>query len=72
VNPVRRGACPGLADPMLTGDGLLARLILSTPMAVDHLCTEQQQLTIARERGADMVSRLGARRVVESIGGIPA
>ncbi len=27
----RRGACPGLSDPMLTGDGLLARLYLDYP-----------------------------------------
>ena len=25
--PQRRGACPGLSDPMPTGDGLLARLV---------------------------------------------
>lgn len=30
-----RGACPSLAAPMETGDGLLARLALNAPMALD-------------------------------------
>jgi precorrin-3B synthase len=30
-----RGACPSLAAPMETGDGLLARLVLNAPIALD-------------------------------------
>ncbi|MBV8753685.1 MAG: precorrin-3B synthase [Hyphomicrobiales bacterium] len=32
---VRRGTCPGLADPMPTGDGLLARLAVARPIPLD-------------------------------------
>lgn len=32
---VRRGACPGVSHPMLTGDGLLARLLPSAPMPLN-------------------------------------
>src|ERR1700722_8520712 len=35
MNPLSRGACPGISDPMPTGDGLLARLMPSAPMAID-------------------------------------
>jgi precorrin-3B synthase len=41
----RRGACPGLADPMPTGDGLLARLAVTRPLGFDEfaaLCTAAQ------------------------------
>jgi precorrin-3B synthase len=31
----RRGACPGLADPMPTGDGLLARLAVTRALSLD-------------------------------------
>lgn len=31
----RRGTCPGIDDPMPTGDGLLARLIPSAPIPMD-------------------------------------
>ena len=34
---VRRGTCPGLADPMLTGDGLLARLSVARSIRLDAL-----------------------------------
>ena len=34
MNPLRRGACPGIANPMVTGDGLLARLPPSGPLPV--------------------------------------
>ena len=37
----RRGACPALSDPMLTGDGLLARVALAdaiTPLQLEALC----------------------------------
>jgi precorrin-3B synthase len=39
---LRRGICPGLADPLPTGDGLLARLAVARPMPLDAfaaLCT---------------------------------
>jgi precorrin-3B synthase len=45
VNPRRRGACPGVADPMPTGDGLLARLMPPAPMSLDAflaLCDASQ------------------------------
>jgi precorrin-3B synthase len=32
---LRRGTCPGLADPMPTGDGLLARLAVTRPIPLD-------------------------------------
>ena len=33
-----RGACPSVAAPMQTGDGLLARIISNEPIAIDDLC----------------------------------
>ncbi len=35
--PLRRGACPGLSDPMPTGDGLLARLMPSGTVSLEAL-----------------------------------
>src|SRR5258708_36437107 len=35
VNPLRRGACPSIAEPMSTGDGLLMRLVPSAPIPLD-------------------------------------
>jgi precorrin-3B synthase len=35
VNPLTRGACPGISEPMPTGDGLLARLMPAHPMTID-------------------------------------
>jgi precorrin-3B synthase len=32
----RRGVCPGLADPMPTGDGLLARLAVTRALSLDE------------------------------------
>jgi precorrin-3B synthase len=37
VNPLIRGACPGLSEPMPTGDGLLARLMPSAPIPIDSI-----------------------------------
>jgi precorrin-3B synthase len=34
---IRRGTCPGLADPMPTGDGLLARLAVAHAIPLDAL-----------------------------------
>ena len=42
---VRRGTCPGLADPLPTGDGLLARLALARAIPLDvfaALCAAAQ------------------------------
>ena len=43
--PLTRGACPGISQPMPTGDGLLARLMPSAPIpldAFDALCDAGQ------------------------------
>jgi len=37
VISLRRGTCPGILEPMPTGDGLLARLLPSAPLPVDTL-----------------------------------
>jgi precorrin-3B synthase len=37
MNPLRRGACPGISQPLPTGDGLLARLMPSAPIPLDAL-----------------------------------
>jgi precorrin-3B synthase len=34
-----RGACPTVAAPMQTGDGLLARIISNEPLAIEKLCS---------------------------------
>ena len=47
MNPLRRGACPGISQPMPTGDGLLARLMPSAPIPLDALvalCDASQAL----------------------------
>ena len=31
-----RGACPGLSEPMQTGDGLLARIVTAGPIPLDQ------------------------------------
>ena len=38
---LRRGICPGLADPLPTGDGLLARLAVTRPIPLDSLAAPQ-------------------------------
>ena len=35
MNSHRRGTCPGILDPMPTGDGLLARLLPTGPVSMD-------------------------------------
>jgi len=35
MNELRRGACPGISAPMVTGDGLLVRLRPSVPISLD-------------------------------------
>jgi precorrin-3B synthase len=37
VNSLRRGTCPGILEPMPTGDGLLARLLPTAPLPVDTM-----------------------------------
>jgi precorrin-3B synthase len=37
VNSLRRGTCPGILEPMPTGDGLLARLLPTAPFPVDTM-----------------------------------
>src|SRR5580692_11817352 len=46
ASPQRRGACPGLSAPMVTGDGLLVRLLPIGTIALDAfdaLCTAARQ-----------------------------
>ncbi|RWX74508.1 precorrin-3B synthase [Neorhizobium lilium] len=41
VEGMRRGACPALSEPMMTGDGLLARIALTdavTPLQLAEIC----------------------------------
>lgn len=39
TNTAARGACPRLARPMETGDGLLARIVPTAPMRIDNFGT---------------------------------
>ncbi|NNM62103.1 MAG: precorrin-3B synthase [Steroidobacteraceae bacterium] len=36
MSEMRRGACPGIAEPMSTGDGLLARLAPTEPIGIER------------------------------------
>ena len=47
-----RGACPSIAAPMQTGDGLLVRLIPVEPMDIDKLCI---LCTAAEEHGNGII-----------------
>lgn len=49
---VRRGMCPGLSDPLPTGDGLLARLAVACPMPLDALSA---LCTAARTHGNGII-----------------
>jgi precorrin-3B synthase len=49
---VRRGMCPGLADPMLTGDGLLARFAVARAIPLDTLAA---LCTAARAHGNGVI-----------------
>jgi precorrin-3B synthase len=51
-HPFRRGACPGLSAPMLTGDGLLVRLRLIGTVA---LAAFEKLCAAAREHGNGVV-----------------
>jgi len=50
--PPRRGACPGLAAPMATGDGLLVRL---TPAGTIPLAAFAELCAAAREHGNGVI-----------------
>src|ERR1700738_4917592 len=63
-----RGTCPGLADPMLTGDGLLARLAVARAIPLDAfaaLCAAAQThgngIMEITSRGSLQVRGLGAK-----------
>jgi precorrin-3B synthase len=62
VNLMRRGACPGISDPMSTGDGLLVRLMPSAPIPLDAfvaLCEASQ----AHGNGIMEVTQRGSLQV---------
>ena len=72
MNPLRRGACPGIADPMLTGDGLLARLIPRAPIPLDTfvaLCdaarTHGNGVVEVTQRGSLQIRGLSSQSAIE-------
>lgn len=62
MNSLRRGACPGLSDPMPTGDGLLARLIPSAPIPLDDF-VELCEASRAHGNGIMEVTQRGSLQV---------
>jgi precorrin-3B synthase len=76
----RRGACPGLSAPILTGDGLLARLLPTGTIALDafrRLCAAARQhgngIIEITARGSIQVRGLSAAsaiRFAEAIAGL--
>src|SRR5260370_42156282 len=52
MNASVRGACPSIAAPMQTGDGLLVRLVPVEPMDIDKLCI---LCTAAEEHGNGII-----------------
>lgn len=52
MNATVRGACPSIAEPMQTGDGLLVRLILLEAIGIDRLCI---LCTAAEEHGNGII-----------------
>lgn len=52
MNTIVRGACPSIATPMQTGDGLLVRLIPLEPINIDKLCI---LCTAAEEHGNGII-----------------
>jgi precorrin-3B synthase len=59
VSSQRRGTCPGILDPMPTGDGLLARLLPTDPLSIDTvvaLC----DLALAHGNGIVEVTQRGS------------
>jgi precorrin-3B synthase len=77
---LRRGACPGLSAPILTGDGLLARLLPTGTIALDAfggLCAAARQhgngIIEITARGSIQVRGLSAAsaiRFAETIAGL--
>jgi precorrin-3B synthase len=62
VTPTRRGHCPGVSNPMSSGDGLLARLVPSSPISLDAfvaLCEASQ----AHGNGIMEVTQRGSLQV---------
>ncbi len=63
-----RGACPRLAAPMQTGDGLLARIVLSGPVAIDAFAA----LCAASRTHGNGLLEISARGSVQVRGLTPA
>lgn len=57
-NPMQRGACPSLARPMQTGDGLLSRLSLARPLAVPQFIA-MAELALCHGNGLIEISLRG-------------
>ena len=53
----RRGACPGLVNPMATGDGLLARLTPTAPIPIQSF----HELCLASERNGNGILEITQR-----------
>lgn len=60
--PLRRGACPGLSQPMTTGDGLLVRL---TPTSTTMPCEAFAALCTAARRYGNGVIEITSRGSVQ-------
>ncbi len=60
--PLRRGVCPGLSQPMATGDGLLARI---TPAGATISCDAFQALCAAARRCGNGVMEVTSRGSVQ-------
>ena len=72
MNAVRRGACPGIAAPMRTGDGLLARLVPEAPILLEDfaaLCRASQAygngIMEVTQRGSLQVRGLSERGAID-------
>jgi precorrin-3B synthase len=70
TSPQRRGACPGLSAPMMTGDGLLVRLLPIGTIALDAfaaLCAAARQhgngIVEVTSRGSIQIRGLNAASV---------
>src|SRR5260370_38402398 len=60
--PLRRGVCPGLSQPMVTGDGLLARI---TPTGATISCDAFRALCAAARRRGNGVMEVTSRGSVQ-------
>jgi precorrin-3B synthase len=62
VTATRRGRCPGVSHPMVTGDGLLARIMPSSPISLDAfkaVC----EASVAHGNGIMEVTQRGSLQV---------